>query len=428
MFGSKRRIPERQRPAVELLEPRVLYSADLTPAALAGGALLGPAEHRLLDQAVETRAQEMVFVDTATPDYQVLIDDITRQAGPGRDVEVILLDGKSDGIEQISEALSGRSDVSAVHIISHGADGSVQLGAGTLDAQTLHTREALIAGWRDALTPDADLLIYGCDVTATAEGRALIDALAGLTGADVAASTDNTGHAALGGNWDLEYRIGAIEAHLALSQEAQAEWFGLLAAPSLAGANNLDAINEDPASNPGTLVSALIAGQVTDPDAGALTGIAVTAVDNTNGAWQYSTDGGGNWSNFGTPTEASAQLLAADANTYVRFVPNADWNGTVTNGLTFRAWDQTSGAAGGSADTSASGGTTAFSIATASASIDVTAVNDVPVGVPTITGTVTEDQVLTADTSGIGDADGLGTFSYQWLRDAVAIGGATSNT
>ena len=58
----------------------------------------------------------------------------------------------------------------------------------------------------------------------------------------------------------------------------------------------------------------------------------------------------------------------------------------------------------------------------------VTNINDVPVGLPTITGTVTEDQILTADTSGISDADGLGAFSYQWLRDGVAIGGATAST
>ena len=55
-------------------------------------------------------------------------------------------------------------------------------------------------------------------------------------------------------------------------------------------------------------------------------------------------------------------------------------------------------------------------------------VNDAPVGVPTITGTVTEDQTLSADTSGITDADGLGVFSYQWLRDGVVIAGATSST
>ena len=40
----------------------------------------------------------------------------------------------------------------------------------------------------------------------------------------------------------------------------------------------------------------------------------------------------------------------------------------------------------------------------------------------------TEDQTLTANTSGISDADGLGAFSYQWLRGGVAIGGATAST
>ena len=54
--------------------------------------------------------------------------------------------------------------------------------------------------------------------------------------------------------------------------------------------------------------------------------------------------------------------------------------------------------------------------------------NDAPVGLPTITGTVTEDQIITADVSGISDADGLGAFSYQWLRDDAEITGATTDT
>jgi hypothetical protein len=55
-------------------------------------------------------------------------------------------------------------------------------------------------------------------------------------------------------------------------------------------------------------------------------------------------------------------------------------------------------------------------------------VNDAPAGVPTISGIVTEDQTLTANTAAIADDDGLGAFSYQWLRDGVAIGGATNST
>ena len=60
------------------------------------------------------------------------------------------------------------------------------------------------------------------------------------------------------------------------------------------------------------------------------------------------------------PGRPAARLLAADANTSVRFVPDADVNGTVTDGITFHAWDQTSGSAGssGSAGTSGEGGST----------------------------------------------------------------------
>ena len=60
--------------------------------------------------------------------------------------------------------------------------------------------------------------------------------------------------------------------------------------------------------------------------------------------------------------------------------------------------------------------------------INVLAVNDPPVGVPTITGAATEDQVLTVVTSGISDADGLGTFTYQWQRatNAAFTAGVTT--
>ena len=84
-------------------------------------------------------------------------------------------------------------------------------------------------------------------------------------------------------------------------------------APVLTGANDLTAIDEDPVSNPGTLVSDLISSQVTDADAGALSGIAVISVDNTNGTWQYTVNGGGVWTDFGTPSTSAARLLAVDA-------------------------------------------------------------------------------------------------------------------
>ena len=54
--------------------------------------------------------------------------------------------------------------------------------------------------------------------------------------------------------------------------------------------------------------------------------------------------------------------------------------------------------------------------------------NNIPTGTPTISGTVTEGQTLTAVTDDINDADGLSGFSYEWLRDGLEIFGATSST
>ena len=72
------------------------------------------------------------------------------------------------------------------------------------------------------------------------------------------------------------------------------------------------------------------------------------------------------------------------------------------------------------------GGTPESVVSTPSAVVANT--NDAPAGSVIITGTATEDQPLTADTSGLSDADGLGTFSYQWQRSGVDIGGATGST
>ena len=55
-------------------------------------------------------------------------------------------------------------------------------------------------------------------------------------------------------------------------------------------------------------------------------------------------------------------------------------------------------------------------------------VNSPATGLPSISGTAQVDETLTADASGIADADGLGTFSYRWLADGAAISGATGSS
>ena len=56
--------------------------------------------------------------------------------------------------------------------------------------------------------------------------------------------------------------------------------------------------------------------------------------------------------------------------------------------------------------------------------------NSPATGLPVITGTAQVGEILTANTSGVADADGLenATFTYQWLADDASISGATSLT
>ncbi|MCP4170678.1 MAG: hypothetical protein GY758_07905, partial [Fuerstiella sp.] len=169
-------------------------------------------------------------------------------------------------------------------------------------------------------------------------------------------------------------------------------------APGLdnSGTPSLTGITEDIAdgSNTGTLVSAIITSLggtgITESDSGQGQGFAVTAVDNTNGNWQFDPAGGTSWTDFSVslPSDSSATLLEPTAN--IRFVPNADYNGAPN--ITFRAWDQTLGANGDiGVNVSANGGATPYSSAAETASATVTAVNDQPTFSASSPSSVNED-------------------------------------
>jgi Ca2+-binding RTX toxin-like protein len=157
--------------------------------------------------------------------------------------------------------------------------------------------------------------------------------------------------------------------------------------PVLGGVNTGTGV---PTGAVGTLVSALVdfttpPGQVdnvTDADSGASLGIALTGTTGT-GTWYYSTNGGSTWTsvNAGVAvSDAQALLLAADSTTRLYYQSTT----AGTQNITFRAWDQTTGAAGAKVTTVTNGGTTAFSVATDTANITVTAADTTP---PTLNST-----------------------------------------
>jgi glucose/arabinose dehydrogenase len=149
------------------------------------------------------KSNSLVFVDSAIENAQDLGAEI---AG----TQAIFLDSKRDGIQQISEVLKESSNISSVYIISHGTEANLNLGTAQLNSNTLDKYSSPLQSWAQALNPDADILLYGCNVAATKTGVDFVKQVSDLTQADVAASDDLTGSAELGGDWQLEVTTGEI--------------------------------------------------------------------------------------------------------------------------------------------------------------------------------------------------------------------------
>src|SRR4028119_1287823 len=236
----------------------------------------------------------IVFIDAAVADYQTLLDQV--KLG----VEAIVIDSHRDGVEQMSEVLANRTNISSIHLVSHGEPGSLQLGKTRLSVDNLEAYSQQLQQWRRALTIDADILIYGCNVAASracqkvrqginslsqsssrlkttknnfikqsyledfcyergvetnggldgsaVDGVHFLHRIASLTGANIAASKYLTGSAKLGGNWELEEKIGKIKSPLAFESNAMQNYASVLATYTVT--NKLD-------SGPGSLRDAI---------------------------------------------------------------------------------------------------------------------------------------------------------------------------
>lgn len=203
------------------------------------------------------QSDAVFFVDAGLVPGADLVSAIPEAA------ELVILEADRDGVEQIASVLQGRSGLAAIHILSHGAAGDMQLGSARLDAGSIcGTYAETLARIGAALAKDGDLLIYGCDF---GQDHSALAALATATGADVAASDDTTGAAGRGGDWNLEVSSGTIGA----SAIAPLGFDGVLALPEVTVPATAASVAED-----SDLILAGVA--VGDPDEADQDDLAVT--------------------------------------------------------------------------------------------------------------------------------------------------------
>ena len=197
----------------ESLEERVLFDGvpDATFVLPQADATPVPEQVQSLEQIDSQAPRELILIDAGVENSEALLAEIL-ESTPNSALEIRMIDANSDGIEQISAILAeSDSKYDAIHIISHGSEGEVNLGNSSLTAVNLNQYADELAGWADALGEDADLLFYGCDLAANEAGEDFVQTISAITGADVAASDDLTGAADKGGDWDLEVNVGTIE-------------------------------------------------------------------------------------------------------------------------------------------------------------------------------------------------------------------------
>ncbi|WP_152552562.1 cadherin-like domain-containing protein, partial [Mangrovibacter sp. MFB070] len=228
---------------------------------------------------IDTSAEkhQVYFIDASVPDKETLINQIPA------DAEVYILDANKDGLNQIADILSGKENIDAVHIISHGASGEIELGNTVITADNLADYSVALNTINAALNSSADILLYGCNV-GDDNGLNLLQALSASLDADIAASDDTTG---ADGDWVLETQVG--NGTIDTASLAPTHWLGNLLiglnTPPVAVAD-VAVVDEDAS----TVINVL--GNDTDLEGNALTVTSASALFgkvtiNANGTLNY---------------------------------------------------------------------------------------------------------------------------------------------
>ncbi|MCP4095370.1 MAG: DUF4347 domain-containing protein, partial [Planctomycetaceae bacterium] len=122
-------------------------------------------------------ARQLVVIDSQVGDVESLVKDIRAQNSDEIEFDIAILASDANGIEQITKFLDGRECYDAIHVISHGSDGQLQLGNSSVNASNLDEYESQLSSWTTGLAFGGDILLYGCDLAGTIEGKAFVDQL-----------------------------------------------------------------------------------------------------------------------------------------------------------------------------------------------------------------------------------------------------------
>src|SRR4028119_386606 len=145
--------------------------------------------------------RSIVILDPTVPDSNHIA------SGVKPDTATYILESQPDACEQITTILAQHQGIESLHIITHGSPGKIYLGTTELNSSNIANYSQQLQQWRNALSANASIILYGCNVAAGKSGYQFLTQLHQLTGANIAANSQTTGNSKLGGTWDIPQLI-----------------------------------------------------------------------------------------------------------------------------------------------------------------------------------------------------------------------------
>jgi len=177
---------------------------------------------------------ELFFIDAGVADPEAFWLAVPKNA------TVVSIPAGVDSWAFMAQAAEKFRGLAAIHLVSHGEHGALILNGRRYAAADLASHLGQLRQLGRALSKNGDIFLYGCEAGAGREGQALLDTIAAATGADVAASSDDTGSKARGGNWDLEVTTGPVDRSLMLNAKDMAGYDYVLNTASVSSISTLN--------------------------------------------------------------------------------------------------------------------------------------------------------------------------------------------
>ena len=200
--------------------------------------------------------REVVVVDPEVADADILLRSLKTTA------RVVWLRQGAEPLGQIVTAFGGMAGIRRLHVLSHGAPGSLRLAERDLELDDFLRHPTVLPVLRSVLADDAEIVLYGCEVAALASGARFVAGLSTALDATVVSSDLPVGRGgATGGSWQA-----FSEDRCAFGAAGRAAYPGLLASGTIAFEDASTSTSVTSTSNGVTVTVTIDANTVTGGD------------------------------------------------------------------------------------------------------------------------------------------------------------------